>query len=129
MNKSFNNITVGFLIVVLLAYSFKTVTVVASFALHQDEIAKNLCEQKDVLEQTCNGKCQLVKALKSHVEKKQAPLEQTQKRYFSHNYLQPKNNIQLHQFSLLKIKSDFYINKEPIIIMNYDILIPPPKVS
>ena len=127
MKLSFNNITVAFLIVVLLAYSFKTVTVIADFALHQDQIAKTLCEQKDVIEQTCNGKCQLVKALKTDLEQSQAPLEQIEKRFISYNYLQPVNNMGLQNSFKLVSKIDFHISIDPIIKMNYSIIIPPPK--
>lgn len=129
MKLSFNNITVAFLIVVLLAYSFKTVTVIADFALHQDQIAKTLCEQKDVIEQTCNGKCQLVIALKSDLdlEQNQTPLEQTEKRFVSFNYLQPVNKTNLANTHQLVSKPNFHINTNPVISMNYAIIIPPPK--
>lgn len=127
MKMSFNNITVSFLIIVLLAYSFKTVTVIADFALHQDEIAKTLCEQKDVIEQTCNGKCQLVIALKTDLEQSQTPLEQIEIRFVSSNYLQPVNKVIVQNSYILISKSDFDISINPIIRMNYAIIIPPPK--
>ena len=124
---SFKNIAASFLILVLLAHSFKTVTVIANFSLHQDEIAKTLCEQKDVIGQTCNGKCQLVIALKTDLKQNQTPLEQIKIRFISSNYLQPVNKIIVQNSYKLIAKSDFAISIDPIIRMNYTIIIPPPK--
>lgn len=53
-------------VVALVFYSlltFRAMLVVTNFAFNQTEIAKTLCVKKDVPNNTCQGKCHLVKTL------------------------------------------------------------------
>jgi len=129
MNKSFihKNIAI-FLAFVLLAYNIKTILVITDFAIHQEEIAETLCVEKDD-QQGCNGKCQLVIALKSDLPQNQdIPLKSIEKISFSINYLQPENNFEVSFIDISLItKSNFNITKQNIIKMDSEIIIPPPE--
>lgn len=58
-------ISVFVLLVVMLSGIFRNGWVYLDFYLHQDTIAVELCENKDVPEMQCNGKCHLMKQLKA----------------------------------------------------------------
>lgn len=53
----------------LLFPSLGNVFVYVTFKVNQDEISKTLCVKKEVKNNTCNGKCYLVKQLKKVTEK------------------------------------------------------------
>ena len=49
------------------------------FKMNQDYIAKVLCENKDIPQTTCNGKCYLKKQLKKEEKKEPTPLPTTKR--------------------------------------------------
>ncbi len=64
-----------FLSVVLLVPSFGSVFVYLNFKIHQEEIVKNLCIQRQMKENKCNGHCFLSKQLKKEAEKEKKQTE------------------------------------------------------
>ena len=44
--------------------SFGNIVVYVTFKINQDEIAKTICVQRKVANNTCNGRCELRKSLK-----------------------------------------------------------------
>lgn len=58
----------GLLLIYLLPLLVK-VYIVIDFKIHQDQIAKELCVEKDIPESSCKGKCQLEKKLSDTEEK------------------------------------------------------------
>ncbi|WP_278035343.1 hypothetical protein [Flavobacterium nitratireducens] len=52
--------------ILLLLPSFGSFFVYTSFKLHQDEIAKTICVQRKLVDNTCNGRCELQKSLKKY---------------------------------------------------------------
>lgn len=52
--------------ILLLLPSFGSFFVYTSFKLHQNEIAKTICVQRKLVDNTCNGRCELQKSLKKY---------------------------------------------------------------
>lgn len=50
--------------VILLLPSFGNVFVYAKFKINQDEISKTICIQRKLVNNSCNGRCELQKSLK-----------------------------------------------------------------
>lgn len=50
----------------LLVPSFGNFFVYTSFKLNQDEISKTICVQRKMLNNSCNGRCELQKSLKKY---------------------------------------------------------------
>jgi plasmid maintenance system antidote protein VapI len=48
--------------------SFGNIIVYAKFKINQDEIAKTICIQRKVANNTCNGRCELRKTLKKFAD-------------------------------------------------------------
>lgn len=128
MSKAFLQRIVAFLLmVILLAYNIKTVSIIVDFKINQRKIAETLCVQKED-QQGCNGKCQLVKALKSDIEtSKEMPIENIENIGLSFNYLQPESHFYMNLFYELFSSLDFHNTILNIINMEYEIVIPPPK--
>jgi hypothetical protein len=61
--------------VVLLFPSLGSVFVYLNFKIHQEEIVKNLCIQRQMKENKCNGHCFLSKQLKKEAEKEKKQTE------------------------------------------------------
>jgi hypothetical protein len=69
------------LAILILLQPFSSLWVYVSFNINQSQIAKTLCVQKEIKNNTCKGKCQLKKRL-ANAEKeteKQLPSNQKQK--------------------------------------------------
>ena len=69
------------LAILILLQPFSSLWVYVSFKINQSQIAKTLCVQKEIKNNTCKGKCQLKKRL-ANAEKeteKQLPSNQKQK--------------------------------------------------
>ncbi len=49
---------------IILLPSFGNMVVYVTFKINQDEIAKTICVQRKVANNTCNGRCELRKSLK-----------------------------------------------------------------
>lgn len=59
--------------IVIVIYLFalsRPIQTMVNFVQNQDQIAEELCENKDIEESTCNGKCYLMKELANEVEVK-----------------------------------------------------------
>lgn len=54
--------------ILLLLPSFGSFFVYTSFKLNQDEIAKTICVQRKLVNNSCNGRCELQKSLKKYEE-------------------------------------------------------------
>ena len=52
--------------ILLLLPSFGSFFVYTSFKLHQDEITKTICVQRKLVDNSCNGRCELQKSLKKY---------------------------------------------------------------
>ncbi|MEL1241801.1 hypothetical protein [Flavobacterium flavipallidum] len=52
--------------ILLLLPSLGSFFVYTSFKLQQDEIAKTICVQRKLVDNTCNGRCELQKSLKKY---------------------------------------------------------------
>ena len=52
--------------IILLLPSFGSFFVYTSFKLHQDEIVKTICVQRKMVNNTCNGRCELDKSIKKY---------------------------------------------------------------
>ncbi|GGA76702.1 hypothetical protein GCM10008015_16640 [Flavobacterium palustre] len=52
--------------ILLLLPSFGSFFVYTSFKLNQDEIAKTICVQRKMVNNSCNGRCELQKSLKKY---------------------------------------------------------------
>ncbi|AEV31525.1 hypothetical protein [Owenweeksia hongkongensis] len=56
---------IAFILCAVLAFPWVSkVAITADFVIHQDYIAKNLCENRDKPEMECGGKCVLMQKLK-----------------------------------------------------------------
>lgn len=56
---------IAFILCAVLAFPWMSkVVITADFVIHQDYIAKNLCENRDKPEMECGGKCVLMQKLK-----------------------------------------------------------------
>ncbi|MFL9829269.1 hypothetical protein ABS764_00255 [Flavobacterium sp. ST-87] len=102
--------------ILLLLPSFGSFFVYTSFKLNQDEIAKTICVQRKMINNSCNGRCELQKSLKKY--------EDNEKRM--QNNLDSKvdlvfiqNTVVADDFKLIAfdfiIKPNFYtIEKQPV---------------
>ncbi len=128
-NYAIHKIISVLLTVILLLGVFKTSFTISNFLINQDEIAKTLCVQKDN-QQGCNGKCQLVKALKKDLEKDtKAPNSQNKKENIVLNFIKPTLEI---KFSIKSktISTKICDNRlYKTLDKKYPIFIPPPLVS
>ncbi len=128
-NHAIHKIISVLLTVILLLGVFKTTFTITDFLIHQDEIAKTLCVQKDN-QQGCNGKCQLVKALKKDLEKDtKAPNSQNKKENSVLNFIKPILEIKfLTKSKIISTKiCDNRLYKT--LDKKYPIFIPPPLFS
>jgi hypothetical protein len=70
--KLIYSILISFL---LLVPSVSNVFIYLNFKVHQEEIAKNLCIQKEMKQNKCNGHCYLSKQLQKAAEKEKKESE------------------------------------------------------
>ncbi len=97
--------------------------------IHQDEIAKTLCVQKDN-QIDCFGKCQLIKALKEDLPNRlDFPIQNTQKLLISFDFIQPINTVCIKLFSEVKKNKIIDCYATAVKTIYYDVLTPPPLVS
>jgi len=70
------SLTSGLLILILLLESGSKSILFLNFEMHQDYIAQNFCEKKDIPDNKCKGNCQLKKEIKEQDdrENKQGPV-------------------------------------------------------
>lgn len=75
MNKEKQNIIVIGFILSLLINIILPSFVFFNFKMNQDYISKNLCVEKEIVESTCKGNCQLKIELKKVEKKSETPFE------------------------------------------------------
>lgn len=126
--------------IVILIYVFslsKPVQTILHFTQNQEQIAEELCENKEKEELECNGKCYLMKELANEVEddqtlnsednskpfKKDSKSQQKQK-----DYERLEDLFQISGFALEEqVKHIFSYQKETTKVC-LDIQVPPPQV-
>lgn len=69
-----------FLLSVFLLQTFDSVLVYAQYLLNREFIAATLCENRDMPEMQCDGKCYLRKQLQQHHEEKDSPASPREER-------------------------------------------------
>jgi len=117
-----------FLVVLILFPIFGKSWVLISFKLNQESIAKNLCVQRNIKNNSCHGCCQLKKRLaeKERQEQKQLPRGTNEKSPFSGDYLCKELNNTVHRSSIKKGPFMNYDNS--LLNRSLDALFHPPQV-
>ena len=98
------------LAILVLLQPFSSLWVYVSFKINQSQIAKTLCVQKEIKNNTCKGKCQLKKQL-ANAEKeteKQLPSNQKQK-LESVCFISTKHLYLNYSFGINSVKKYSYI--------------------
>ncbi len=98
------------LALLILLQPFSSLWVYVSFKVNQSQIAKTLCVQKEIKNNTCKGKCQLKKRL-ANAEKeteKQLPSNQKQK-LESVCFISTKHLYLNYSFGINSVKKYSYI--------------------
>jgi hypothetical protein len=105
----------------ILLQPFSSLWVYVSFKINQSQIAKKLCVQKEIKNNTCKGKCQLKKRL-ANAEKeteKQLPSNQKQKlesvcfistKHLYLNYSFGRNSVKKYSYIPDFYKASFSLN-------------------
>jgi hypothetical protein len=109
------------LAILVLLQPFSSLWVYVSFKINQIQIAKTLCVQKEIKNNTCKGKCQLKKRL-ANAEKeteKQLPSNQKQKlesvcfistKHLYLNYSFGRNSVKKYSYIPDFYKASFSLN-------------------
>ncbi|MES2238946.1 MAG: hypothetical protein V4497_01675 [Bacteroidota bacterium] len=102
--------------IILLLPSFGSFFVYTSFKLNQDEIAKTICVQRKMVNNSCNGRCELDKSIKKYSDNEkrmQNNLDNKVDLVFIQNTVVA-NNFKVSQFSYVA-KPNFYTpEKKPV---------------
>jgi len=122
-----HRITAFFLTIVLFSSIITDTSIIIDFAINQDTIAKTLCVQKDN-QQGCQGKCQLVKALKKDLKNGEMPM-QNNENGVTYTYIQPVNNFNFTPYIELQPKNIIDGTHYNIISKYFKVSIPPPLFS
>ena len=130
MNRSFlHKIAPIILALILLAYNIRLVSIMVDFALHQDQISKTLCVQKEN-QQGCNGKCQLVKSLTIDTNfNQEIPSENIEKSSLSYNFIQPNTAVNFNSIPSKNLKTNYAYNNNTFNKLFFKIILPPPELS
>lgn len=103
---------------ILLLPSFGNIIVYAKFKINQDEIAKTICIQRKVANNTCNGRCELRKSLKKFADNEkemQNNLKEKLELVYIQNTIEQITPTAIVTFSTQK---DYHLfNKKPISIV------------
>lgn len=79
MFKAMRGALTGFLLVVFLMQTFSSLVVYANYLVNKEYIATTLCENREMPEMKCDGKCYLRKQLQQHHEEKESPASPREK--------------------------------------------------
>ena len=104
------------LAVLLLLPSFGSFFAYSSFKLNQDEIAKTICIQRKMVNNSCNGRCELQKSLKKYEDnekKMQNNLDSKVDFVFIQNTVVA-NNFKLIEFLFINKPTFFVLEKKAI---------------
>ena len=104
-----------FLMILILLPIFGKSWILISFKINQESIAKNLCVQKNVKNNSCHGCCQLKKRLaeKDNQEQKQLPRGSKEKGSAPSDYLQLETGNNSNYASIQKSKDTNYNSSLP----------------
>jgi len=95
------------------------------FSINQAVIAKTLCVQKED-QQGCNGKCQLVKSLKTDLNQNTETPIVNENKLAVYLYIQPINEFNISLNEIFKTTKKFDNVNYNIIQKYYTIITPPP---
>ena len=104
------------LAVLLLLPSFGSFFAYSSFKLNQDEIAKTICVQRKMVNNSCNGRCELQKSLKKYSDNEkrmQNNLDNKVDFVFIQNTVVA-NNFKLIEFHFINKPTFFVLEKKAI---------------
>lgn len=119
-------IATGLLLIYLLPLLVK-VYIIVEFKIHQDQIAKELCVEKDIPESSCKGKCQLEKKL-SDTEEKESRNWPESINHKTEQHFVPLSVQLLHKHSAFTNRSFAIIRKEHICCSGFlQAIFKPPK--
>jgi len=102
--------------ILLLLPSFGSFFAYSSFKLNQDEIAKTICIQRKMVNNSCNGRCELQKSLKKYEDnekKMQNNLDNKVDFVFIQNTVVA-NNFKLIEFQFIGKPNFFVLEKKAI---------------
>jgi len=102
-----------FLVILVLVQLLGCNWILISFKINQESIARTLCVQRNIKNNSCHGCCQLKKRLaeKDRQDQKQLPRGQKEKDNTPSDYLQCETAYKLDLVSAKKCrKSDFHIS-------------------
>jgi hypothetical protein len=123
-------ITAGILVLMLFAHNINTLSVIGSFILNQDFIAKTLCIQKEE-QKGCNGKCQLTKQLAESNSDSNSPFTPQETKRISLDiyclYAINDLDINFQDFTLPKVSQVY--NQSICTQISFDVETPPPNFS
>jgi plasmid maintenance system antidote protein VapI len=98
--------------------SFGNIIVYTKFKINQDEIAKTICIQRKVANNSCNGRCELRKTLKKFADNEkemQNNLKEKVELVYIQNTMEQATSITLSTFSAQK--NYFLFDKKPISVV------------
>jgi len=104
---------------IILLPSFGNMVVYVSFKINQNEIAKTICIQRKVANNTCNGRCELRKSLKKFEDnerKMDHNLKEKIDLVYIQNYLETTISSRKNMESRKSLFSNF--TKKPISVSN-----------
>ncbi len=115
------------LILIILLQFFGKVGIFVSFKINQKYIASNICEKKDIPQNSCEGRCFLKKELQK--EKQQAEESKDNNKSFSDFYIT--NGIFSQDISTsFVVKTTFFEEKNAkFSLKNTNTLLRPPQIS
>lgn len=105
---------------ILLLPSFGNIIIYTNFKINQDEIAKTICIQRKVANNTCNGLCELRKSLKKY-DDNEKKMQNILKDKIEVVYIQNATELDLSIFSTIELKDSptFLFEKKPIAASNF----------
>lgn len=112
--------------IILLLPSFGSFFVYTSFKLNQDEIVKTICVQRKMVNNTCNGRCELDKSIKKYNDNEkrmQNNLDNKVDLVFIQNTVIA-DNFKLIEFNSVN-KPDFYALEKKTISVSLSSFRPP----
>ena len=107
------------LAVLLLLPSFGSFFAYSSFKLNQDEIAKTICIQRKMVNNSCNGRCELQKSLKKYSDNEKR-MQNNLKEKAEVVYIQNKATANFKLVTTIESAAKLFasIDKKPISVSN-----------
>jgi hypothetical protein len=104
---------------IILFPTFGNIIVYTKFKINQDEIAKTICIQRKIANNTCNGNCELKKSLKKlddNEKEMQHNLKEKTELVYIQNTLETKTSL-IVPVSISSQKNYFCSDKKPISVV------------